>query len=194
MPKFLKKVKILNVNLITLENKDRSNLIKGILLHPLKINRDQSGVLVETLRRDWTEIYGENREFFMQYYSITPAGIARDEDVWHYHPTVQEDRFLVIKGEIVVAVADDREDSETKGLLNLFHMQSDVDPYILLIPKKTLHGFMVVSKEEAILLNFPTALYNPKEEGRIPHKDAEVKFEDGTLFDWNIIRKEFSSK
>lgn len=178
------------MNLITLHNKNEKKLIKDVILYPLKINRDESGVLVETLRKDWTEIY-EGREFAMQYYSITQSGIARDENVWHYHPTVQDDRFLVVKGDIVAAVADNREDSETKGILNLFYMQSEVDPYILLIPKKTLHGFLVVSREDAVLLNFPTDLYNPKEEGRIPYSEADVKFEDSSLFSWDIVREYF---
>lgn len=178
------------MNLITLNNKDKTRIIKDVLLYPLKINRDESGVLIETLRKDWKEIY-EGREFTMQYYSKTQNGIARDENVWHYHPTVQDDRFIVVKGDIVVAIVDKRKDSETKGILNLFYMQSEVDPYILLIPKKTLHGFLVVSREDAILLNFPTALYNPKEEGRIPYSEANIRFEDGTLFDWNIVREKF---
>lgn len=176
---------------ITLENKDKKTLIKDIVLHPLKINKDESGILVETLRKDWPVIYGIGREFAMQYYSITPSGLARDEDVWHCHPTVQEDRFLVISGEIIVSVADSREDSSTKGLLNLFYMRPEVYPYILLIPKNTLHGFMVVSKTSATLLNFPTALYNPAEEKRVPYSQAQVKTEDGNSFSWDMVRKSF---
>lgn len=179
------------MDLITLENKDQKKLIKDVLLFPLKINKDASGVLVETLRSDWKEIYGTGREFAMQYYSVTPSGMARDENVWHYHPTVQEDRFLVVQGSIVAAVADNREGSETRGLLNLFYMQADKNPYILLIPRKTLHGFLVVSNEPAIMLNFPTALYNSKEEGRIPYKEAQVKDnEGGSLFSWQKVRQE----
>lgn len=182
------------IELITLENKDNIKLVRDVLLYPLKINKDNSGVLVETLRRDWPNIYGEGREFAMQYYSITKSGVARDENVWHYHPTLQEDRFLVVKGDIVVAIADNREGSQTRGTLNLFHMQSEVNPYILLIPKQTLHGFMVVSQEDAILLNFPTALYNPKEEGRIPYGKTQVKFSDGRSFNWDVVREELLQK
>lgn len=178
---------------ITLENKDKTTLIKDVVMHPLKINKDESGILVETLRKDWPVIYGEGREFAMQYYSVTPPGLARDEDVWHYHPTVQEDRFLVISGEIVLAVADSREDSVTKGLLNLFYMRPDKDLYILLVPKNTLHTFMVVSKTAATILNFPTTLYNPAEEGRIPYGEAQIKTPDGTLFSWDLVRKNFTS-
>lgn len=176
------------IEFITLKNKENVKLIVDVLLYPLKINRDKSGILVETLRTDWKEIYGRGREFTMQYYSVTPPGLARDESTWHYHPTVQEDRFLVIDGEIVVAVADPRRDSPTNGLLNLFYMQASRDPYILLIPKQTLHGFMVVSKRAATLLNFPTALYDPKEEKRLSYKEAGIKLRNGILFNWDLVR------
>ncbi|KKQ28321.1 MAG: hypothetical protein A3H17_04485 [Candidatus Levybacteria bacterium RIFCSPLOWO2_12_FULL_37_14] len=176
---------------ITLANRDSSVLIKDVLMYPLKVNRDKSGILVETLRTDWKEIYGKNREFAMQYFSVTDSGIARDESVWHFHPT-QEDRFVVAQGEIIVAVADNEQNSKTLGLLNLFHMQADIDPYILLIPKSTLHGFLVVSQIPAILLNFPTFLYNPSEEQRISYKEAGVKNSEGSLFVWDQVRNKFT--
>ena len=180
------------MELITLENKNKVKLIKDVVMHPYKVNEDSSGILIETMRRDWDDVYGQGREFFMQYYSETPSGMIRDEGVWHYHPTTQDDRFSVVKGEIVVAISDNRKDSETKGLLNLFYINARKHPYMVLIPRKTLHGFMVVSKEPAILINFPTGLYNPKEEGRIPYQDVQVKTSDGTVFSWDLVRKEFS--
>lgn len=175
---------------ITLANKNSVSLVKDVLMHPLKVNRDESGILVETLRTDWKKIYGKNREFVMQYFSVTESGIARDERVWHYHPK-QEDRFVVAQGAIIAAVADNRQNSKTFGLLNLFHMKVDTDPYILLIPKGTLHSFLVVSKESAILLNFPTSIYDPKEEARMSFKDAKVRSRDGSLFLWDQVRKFF---
>lgn len=176
------------MDFITLENLNSSKLINGILLHPLKINKDASGILVETLRADWQGIYGPEREFKMQYYSITPSGVARDENVWHYHQ-MQEDRFLVVSGAIVTVVADNRQDSPTNGLLNLFYMEAHADPYILLIPKKTLHGFLVVSKIPAILLNFPTKLYNPEDENRMSYSEAKIELPNGDLFSWKKVRE-----
>lgn len=175
---------------ITLTNSEDHKLIKDVLLYPLKINKDASGILVETLRTDWKGIYGKDREFAMQYYSITQSLVARDEDVWHYHPT-QEDRFLVVAGAIIVGIADNREESPTNGLLNLFYMRANIDPYIVLIPKKTLHGFMVVSDSSAILLNFPTALYNVAEEGRVPYKNVNIKLPSGENFTWEKVRQKF---
>jgi dTDP-4-dehydrorhamnose 3,5-epimerase len=181
------------MELITLENKDKVNLIKDVVIHPYKVNEDASGVLVETLKNDWLDVFGQGREFFMQYYSETPSGMARDENVWHYHPTIQVDRFSVVKGEIVVAIGDNREDSETNGQLNLFYVNARKNPYMVLIPRRTLHGFMVVSKEPAILINFPTGLYNPKEEGRIPYQDVQIKTSEGVQFSWDLVRKEISN-
>lgn len=179
------------MNFINLTNKNSERIIKDVIIHPYKVNKDESGVLVETLRKDWQDVYSRDKGFFMQYYSETPSGIARDENVWHYHPTVQDDRFSVVKGEIVVAIADNRKNSPTQGLLNLFYINARVDPYLLLIPKQTLHGFMVVSKESAILINFPTNIYDPKEEIRIPYVEEQVKTTDGNIFNWDLVRQEF---
>lgn len=177
---------------ITLKNKDNLKIIKDVVMYPLKVNKDESGVLVETLKTNWPDIYGKEREFAMQYYSITPPGMARDEDVWHFHPTVQEDRMGVIQGEVIIAIADKREDSETKDLINFFKINALEDPYLVLIPKNTYHAFLVSSKESAILFNFPTVLYNPQEEGRMPFLKADVRMEDGRLFSWNLVREELA--
>lgn len=179
------------MELTTLKN--QKDLIYDVVAYPLKVNRDSRGILVETLKTNWSEVFGPNRPFAQSYYSITKAGVARDEDVWHRHPH-QEDRFVVIQGDIVVAIYDWRKESSTYGKLNLFKMgesEGEDGQYLLLIPRNTLHGFCVVSKKTAILLNFPTLLYNPKEEGRISHQEAGVKFPDGELFSWEAVRKEF---
>ena len=76
---------------------------------PLRVNRDESGSLVEILRTDWADVYhDEQRPFAQTYFSTTPAGLARDEDVWHVHQH-QEDRFVVAAGDIILALWDGRE-------------------------------------------------------------------------------------
>lgn len=180
------------MELITLENKDSQRLVKDVVLRSLKVNQDETGgVLVETLRRDWEGIYGEGREFAMQYFSVTPPGLARDEDKWHLHQK-QEDRFLVVAGEVVVSVADYRKDSETYGLLNLFYMKPLDNPYIVLIPKGTLHGFLAAGKKEAILLNFPTSVYNSEDELRVSYDEANIKTSENQLFSWDLVRRRLS--
>lgn len=172
----------------------QKDLISGVLLYPLKVNRDSRGILVETLKTTWPDVLGVSRPFTQCYYSMTFSGVARDEEVWHYHPLKQEDRFVVSKGDIIVALYDWRKDSLTNKRLNLFKMgetDGDEGQYLLLIPTNVLHGFCVVSKKSAIILNFPTSLYDKNEEGRISHREIKVKFSDGTSFSWERIRKEF---
>ena len=164
---------------------NQNNLIDGVVLRKLIIHKDPTGTLVETLRTDWQDVFGQEMPFAMQYFSVTPSGIARDEDKWHVHK-YQEDRFICAKGRIVVAVYDPREKSRTKDNLNLFLMGSEKDEemFMIVIPRETYHGFMVVSKEPGYLLNFPTQLYNPEDEGRVQND----------ILKWQKVREDFLSK
>jgi dTDP-4-dehydrorhamnose 3,5-epimerase len=185
----------MQLNYLNLSN--QKDLIEGVILHKLKVNRDNRGVLVETLKSDWKDIFDPKlRPFAMQYYSITTPGVARDEDLWHVHKK-QEDRFLTILGNTIVAVYDARKNSKTFGVLNLFgqgEKNGDQDQYVLLIPAGCYHGFLVYGKKDALLLNFPTRLYDPQDEGRIPHKEADVRFADGRPFSWQIVRDYLGQK
>ncbi len=166
--------------------KSAPDLIDGVVMRKLIIRKDESGTLFETLRRDWQDVYNQgDRMFAMQYMSITPSGLARDEDKWHVHQ-LQEDRFVCVSGRIVSAIFDPRPGSKTEGKLNLFTMspQNEDEMFMLVIPKNTYHGFLVVSKEPGHLLNFPTQLYNPKDEGRIQN----------TQFSWEKVRADLLNK
>ena len=163
----------------------QKDLIDGVILKKLTTHRDKTGELVETLRRDWQDVFnGNDLDFAMQYMSVTPSGIARDEDKWHVHK-FQKDRFICASGKIVTAIYDPRENSKTKGKLNLCIMdpQKENEMYMVVIPEETYHGFMIISKTPGYLLNFPTKLYNPDDEGRVEHK--------GEL-DWSKVREDFS--
>ncbi len=169
-------------NYITLDK--QQDLIEGVILRELKIHKDQTGQLVETIRSDWLDVINkQDLRFAMQYMSVTPSGVARDEHMWHVHK-YQKDRFVCVAGRIVTAIYDPREGSPTKARLNLFAMgpEKENEMYMVLIPEETYHGFIVVSKTLGYLLNFPTQLYNPKDEGRVDHQ--------GEL-NWRKVRKDF---
>ncbi len=174
----------MNYSYLTLNN--QQDLIEGVVMKKLVVHKDESGILFETLRVDWQDVYNqEDLKFAMQYMSQTPSGLARDENQWHVHKH-QKDRFICSSGQIVSAVFDPRENSKTKGKLNLFLMgpQKEEEMYMLIIPEETYHGFMVISKEQGYLLNFPTQLYNPDDEGRVQHSDPM----------WEKVRSDFNLK
>ena len=171
------------MNYTYLDLNNQKDLIKGVILRKLVIHRDESGTLVETLRRDWRDVFNNNElNFAMQYISITPPGEIRDRDKWHVHKN-QKDRFICVSGRIVTALYDPREGSKSKSALNLFLMgpEKQEEMYMVVIPEDVYHGFMVVSKEPGYLLNFSTQLYTGKDEGRI----------ENTQLDWRQIANDF---
>lgn len=156
----------MNYKYLDFENKDE--IIGGVILRKLIIHKDKTGSLVETLRSDWQDVFDKSMPFKMQYMSITPPSVARDEGQWHVHK-LQKDRFICVSGQIITAIFDARQESPTQGKLNLFKMgpENENEMYMIIIPEGTYHGFMVVSSANGYLLNFPTQIYNPTDEGRV---------------------------
>jgi dTDP-4-dehydrorhamnose 3,5-epimerase len=176
-------------NIITLDNVMSNEVIHDVVIRSLTVNRDDRGSLTECLKTSWNDVYDEKHLPFAQmYYSKTLPGVARDEDQWHFHPGGQQDRFGVISGDIVVGLYDNREGSESQGLLNLFWLGErlgDTGQYLLVIPPRVLHGYVVVSDEPATMFNFPSRLYDPAEEERIDM--AEIQMRDGEPFSWEKV-------
>ena len=171
---------------------DRSALIADVVARPLRVNRDPRGILVETLKVDWPDCYDAvTRPFAQTYYSVTEPWVARDEDRWHVHER-QADRFVVPSGDVVLALYDPRDASPTRGRLNLIRLgeaNGDSGQYLVLIPPRVLHGFMVVGPRAALLLNYPTRLYDPADEGRVLFGEVGARLPDGRLFSWDLVRE-----
>ncbi len=165
--------------------------VDGAVLRELVTHRDPRGTLTELLKADWPDVFGEDMPFAQVYTSTTAPGVARDVDRWHLHQH-QTDRFYCVRGRIVVAIADPREDSPTRGNVMLVELAAAEDgpaPLLVTIPPRTLHGFVVTSEEPATLLNFPNQLYDPSDEGRVPFVEAGVTFPDGTPFSYDAVRR-----
>ncbi|MEA2596190.1 MAG: dTDP-4-dehydrorhamnose 3,5-epimerase [Thermomicrobiales bacterium] len=164
--------------------------IAGVTLRDLRVNRDPRGTLTELLRTDWPDLFGDAMPFAQVYTSTTAPGVARDEDRWHVHRH-QTDRFYCLAGRIVVAIADARPDSPTRGHLMLVELAAAADapaPLVVTIPPGTLHGFVVTSSSPATLLNFPNRLYDPTDEGRLPFAEARMTLPNGSLFSYDTVR------
>lgn len=166
-----------------------SPAIFDVTVRSLKVNRDPRGTLTELLREDWPDVFGDAMPFRQVYTSTTGAGVARDIDKWHVHQH-QTDRFYCMSGRIVVAIADPREDSLSRGKVMLVELAAGDDapaPLMVTIPPRTLHGFVVTSEGPATLLNFPNRLYDPEDEGRVPFEEAGIMFPDGSPFDYAAV-------
>jgi dTDP-4-dehydrorhamnose 3,5-epimerase-like enzyme len=169
---------------------DAKPAIHDVVVRALTTHRDPRGTLTELLRADWPGVFGEAMPFAQVYTSTTAPGVARDIDQWHVHRH-QTDRFYCVAGTIVVAIADPREASPSRGALMLVELAAREDgpaPLLVTIPPRTLHGFVVTSDGPATLLNFPNRLYDPADEGRLPFTDANVLLRDGVPFSYDLVR------
>ena len=163
--------------------------VADVRVRALTTHRDPRGTLTELLRTDWSDVYGDALPFAQVYTSTTAPGVARDVDRWHLHQH-QTDRFFCLSGRIVVAIADTRPESSTRGKITLVELAAPPDgpaPLLVTIPARTLHGFVVTSEEPAVLLNFPNRLYDPSDEGRVPFAEAAITLPDGAPFDYGAV-------
>lgn len=158
---------------------------------------DERGFLIETLRADDRPVNGER--FQMSYSSLTLPGHFRDADRWHLH-RIQTDRFVVVLGEMMLALYDGRDDSATRGTLEVVRMVGAAPSgaarsraegsatYLVPIPPGVLHGIGNLSREPFLLQNFPTELYNPADEGRVPFSNVVVAALGGP-FGWHQVNR-----
>lgn len=152
---------------------------------------------METLRSDDSPVDGSR--FRMTYTSLTFPGHFRDADRWHVH-RVQTDRFVVILGEMVLALCDDRPESPTRGRLEVIRMTGmthdtlapssagDLTGHLVPIPPGVLHCIGNLGAEPFLLQNFPTELYNPSDEGRVPFASKPIA-DLGQPFAWELVER-----
>lgn len=162
-------------------------LPRGCVLRPLRAHRDARGLLAETLRADWPELYGPELPFAQSYFSVTRAGIARDEDRWHLHER-QADRFVVVSGCLVIALAQAGIGLASVALVPLGPLLGDGRHATLLVPPGVLHAVLAAGDSDAVLLNSPTRLYDPADETRVPFAEAGARLPDGRDFRWDLVR------
>ena len=144
-------------------------MIDGVEIRNLQVNTDERGHLTEMFRADW-DTYDEQPT--MSYYSMTYPGIVR---AWHRHLEGQTDHFVCPKGRIKVGIYDERENSPTEGELNTFVI-GEHNQKVIRIPGECWHGFKAIGDEQAMLINFPTNLYDyddPDEE-RLPYDTDRI--------------------
>lgn len=144
-------------------------MIEGVEVRELQVNADERGCLVEIFREDWKLYDAEPR---MSYYSLTYPGIIR---AWHKHNRGQIDHFVCPKGTIKVGIYDERPESPTQGEVNTFVI-GEHNRQAIRVPGECWHGFKCIGDESAMLINFPSELYdhdNPDEE-RLPYDTHRI--------------------
>jgi len=140
-------------------------LIDGVRVKQLKVIPDERGRLMEMLRRD-DEVF---IEFGQTYLTTMFPGVTK---AWHYHK-LQHDHFVCVRGMIKLVLYDEREGSQTKGLVNEFFL-GDHNTQLVQIPPDVWHGFKNIGETESLIVNVVTRPYDagqPDEYRLDPHQN-----------------------
>jgi dTDP-4-dehydrorhamnose 3,5-epimerase len=143
--------------------------IEGVEFKALVTHADERGFFREVIR--------ETDPFFSHFgqwsHSLMYAGTAK---AWHHHRK-QTDYWYAI-GTLKVVLYDLREESPTHGQLLEFFMGDRFESCVK-IPPGVAHGCRAL--ELSHLLYVTSTVYDPEDEGRIPHDDPSIGY-DWTAF------------
>jgi dTDP-4-dehydrorhamnose 3,5-epimerase len=144
-------------------------MIEGVAFKELKTNVDERGFFREVVRVT-DDFFGEG--FGQWSHSLMYTHTAK---AWHIH-AIQIDWWYVPVGVLKVALFDTREGSATHGKLMEFFMGENQPARVVRIPQGVAHGCRCL-QGPAHLFYITSKVYNPKDEGRIPHNDAKIGYD-----------------
>ena len=162
-------------------------MLKEITIKPIKRFSDERGFFTEVMRKDWKDLFAEDK-IEQANLSVTYPGVIR---AWHRHLRGQTDYFVALKGAIKICAYDEKT-GELDEIISTGH-----DLQVVRMPGHYWHGFKALGNEPAMLLYFTTKLYDytsPDEERRpwndssLAPKSVNGKADDprvGKPFDWN---------
>ena len=155
-----------------------SDLIADVEARPFAVWPDDRGYFLEVARLG----QGLVAEFSAGSMQISAAlnypGIVK---AFHYHKA-QSDYWVPAAGLLQVALVDLRRGSKTFGLKNTFYIGA-LRPWQLLIPPGVAHGYKVIGEQPSVLVYVTNRIYDPADEGRIPHNHGSI------AYDWELQHK-----
>ena len=144
-------------------------MIEGVVLHELKTNLDERGYFREIIRVN-DPFFAEG--FGQWSHSLMYTGVAK---AWHIHQK-QIDWWYVPVGVLKVALHDCRESSPTYRKTQEFFLGENQKSMIVKIPQNVAHGCRCI-QGPSHLFYITSFIYNPADEGRIPHDDKTIGYD-----------------
>ena len=154
-----------------------ADLIAGVRVQPFPLWPDDRGYFLEVARLGQGLVAG-----FPVASQVSAAlnypGIIK---AFHYHRH-QTDYWVPAVGLLQVALVDMRVASPTFGVKNTIYVGM-LRPWQILIPPGIAHGYKVIGEQPSMLVYITDRIYDPADEGRIPHNDAAI------AYDWELQHK-----
>lgn len=147
--------------------------IEGVVIRRVPPQEDERGEVTEVWNRSWPGLDDEVVHCAM---IVTRPGVVRG---WGMHRK-QDDRLFISHGRLRFGLYDDREESPTRGLLNVFTV-TDRHRAMIRIPRGVWHGAQNVGEVDAVFLYFPTRPYDyaDPDKYRLPLKNDLIPFDFG---------------
>lgn len=155
---------------VTPEGKSVKKKIDGLIIHPLILHEDERGGLMEGYNPAWN--INPDPLVYVYQTSIRPGKVKG----WVVHKK-QEDRIFPCLGTMQWAFYDDRPNSPTYKLLNIFTL-SERNRALFITPRGVFHAVKNVGDNEAIFINMPTRPYDhaDPDKYRLPLKNDLIPF------------------
>jgi dTDP-4-dehydrorhamnose 3,5-epimerase len=153
---------------LSFQRYDPAPEIAGVVVHPLKKHRSLEGSFMEYLRLGQGQVMGLPVAFEAKQVSVSWAAPER-VNAFHVHPKrPQDELWCVLEGELLVWLADVRQDSATHGHKRPFLLSGEA-PGLLYIPAGVAHGYKAGQRGATLLyvMNDQFNLQDPNE-GRLP--------------------------
>ena len=132
--------------------REQTVLIDGVVLNRTAVVGDERGVILELI--DLRQDYWAAGAPYIYMGSCRP----RKAKGWGLHKT-HDDRYMVLSGEMLLALYDDRDDSATKGVVQEFYLTRDGLNQVT-IPKGIWHAHMNLGITDLLFANAPTIAYD----------------------------------
>ncbi len=142
--------------------------LEGVVFKSLVTHRDERGFFREIIRSTDALFTG----FGQWSHSLMYPGVIK---AWHLH-RLQTDWWYVAGGVLKVALHDTRESSATRGRTVDFLLGDNQPEQVVGIPPGVAHGCKCLTGP-AHLFYITSRVYDPADEGRIPHDDPGIGYD-----------------
>jgi len=143
--------------------------IDGVQAREVKHVVTANGHTTELFRADWGLV--ENEVLAMIHVTLRPTAVS----AWHMHK-IKTDHLFVVAGTLRLVLYDDREDSPTRGKLDVLNL-SAMRPTLTVIPPGIWHGIQAFAEPASFVNFFDQAYdYSDPDDWRLPPDSDEIPF------------------
>ncbi len=148
----------------------RDDLLEGVRTFEVKNIVTANGFTTEVFRPDWGVAQLPIQHVI--HVNLHPGVIS----AWHQH-RMQTDHVFVVNGTLRVVLYDGRDDSPTRGGVNVFNV-SNVRPTLLVIPPGIWHGVKNIGEGMTSFVNYfdRPYVYDDPDEWRLPRDTPEIPY------------------